>query len=219
MLYLIATPIGNIEDITIRALNALKQVDFVLAEDTRKASMLLKRFGIDKPLASFYEHNEPKKSPWVIDQLKKGINIALISSAGTPTISDPGFKLVRECREKSLKVVSLPGASSIINAVALSGLRRENFAFLGFMPRKPNARKKLLERFKNADFALVFFESPHRLLGTLKDIGEAMGTRKITIAREMTKKFEEVLELNVQDALEHFKQQKPKGEFTIVVDR
>lgn len=219
MLYIIATPIGNLEDITLRALRILGEVDIVLAEDTRKTSLLLKHFGISKKLISFYEHNEEKKISLVVEELKNGKSIALLSSAGAPSVSDPGYKLIRECRRQKLPLTAVPGPSSIINALVLSSLPREKFVFLGYMPRKKSARKKILEQAKNAGAAIVFFESPYRLLSALKDLKEILGGRKVAIAREMTKKFEEVLEFSMDEAVEHFEKNKPKGEFTLIVDR
>jgi len=219
MLYIVATPIGNAQDITVRALGALKEVDFILAEDTRKTSLLLRRFNISKKLVSFYEHNEVKKVPWIIEELKQGANIALVSSAGTPSISDPGYKLIRECRKEALPLTALPGPSSVINAITLSSIPHEKFIFLGYMPRKKTARRKILEQVKEVDAAIVLLESPYRVLSSLKEIKEVLGSRRIAFAREMTKKFEEVLELDTQSALEYFKKNSPKGEFTLIVDR
>jgi len=218
MLYIVATPIGNLEDITIRTLRILGEVDLILAEDTRKTGLLLKRLNIKKKLVSFYEHNEIKKIPLVIEELKKGRNIALASSAGTPTISDPGYKLIKACREEGIPVTSLPGPSSIINCLALSSIPHDKFAFLGYMPRKRSAQKKLLERVKEWDLALVFFESPYRILKSLKLIKEVLGKARVIIAREMTKKFEEVLEVGVDEAIDHFSKKEPKGEFVIAID-
>jgi len=217
MLYLVATPIGNLEDISLRALRILKEVDLVLCEDTRKTGFLLGHFGIKKPLVSFFEHSEVKKLPGVIAELKKGKNIALVSSAGTPTISDPGYKLVRECRKEKISITSIPGASSVINALAQTSLPHDKFIFLGYLPRKPGERKKIFERIKSLESAVVFFESPFRILASLNSIKEVLGNCRLSIAREMTKKFEEVLELNVQEAIEHFEKIKPKGEFTVII--
>jgi 16S rRNA (cytidine1402-2'-O)-methyltransferase len=217
MLYIVATPIGNLEDISLRALRIFKEVDLVLCEDTRKTGFLLGHFGIKKPLASFFEHSEVKKLPGVIEELKKGKNIALVSSAGTPTISDPGYKLVRECRREKLAVTSIPGASSIINALALTSLPHDKFIFLGYLPRKGGERKRLLEKVKFWESAIVFFESPFRILSALESMKETLGNRRVAIMREMTKKFEEVLELTLDQAIEHFKKIKPKGEFTVVL--
>jgi 16S rRNA (cytidine1402-2'-O)-methyltransferase len=218
MLYIVATPIGNLEDITLRALRVLREVDFILAEDTRKTSLLLIHFQIKKPLVSFYEHNEAQKIPWVIKELKEGKNIALVSNAGTPTISDPGYKLVRECRKENLPLSSLPGASSITNILALTALPHDKFIFLGYLPRKSGERRRLFGKIKFWDSAIVFFESPFRILTSLKDIKEVMGNKRIAIAREMTKKFEEFLELDLEAAIRYLEKNKPKGEFTLVLD-
>jgi 16S rRNA (cytidine1402-2'-O)-methyltransferase len=219
MLYIVATPIGNSEDITLRALRILGEVDFILAEDTRKTGMLLKKWGATNKLISFFEHNETRKTPWVIEELKQGKSIALVSSAGAPTLSDPGYKLVRECRKEALPITSLPGPSSIINALCLTSLGHEKFSFLGYMPRKQSERRKLLGRTKDWGLAIVFFESPFRLIKTLNDIKDTLGNRRVAIAREMTKKFEEILELEVEEAIAYFEKKKPKGEFVIVLDR
>jgi len=218
MLYIVATPIGNLEDITLRASRILSEVDLVLAEDTRKTGLLLQRLNIKKDLVSFYEHNEIRKIPLVIEKLKKGRDIALVSSAGTPTISDPGYKLINTCREEGIPVTSLPGPSSIINCLALSSIPHDKFAFLGYMPRKKSAQKKLLERAKEWGLTLVFFESPYRVLKSLKVIKETLGGVQVVVAREMTKKFEEVYGAGVEEVIEHFSKKEPKGEFVIAID-
>ena len=217
MLYIVATPIGNLEDITLRALRVLKEVDLILAEDTRKTGQLLKHFAIQKTMESFYEHNERGKMPRVIEELKQGKNIALVSNAGVPTISDPGYKLIRECRRQSIAISSLPGASSVINALALSSLPRDKFVFFGYFLKKASGRRKQLQQVYDWGITAVFLESPFRLLTTLNDIKTLLGKRQLTIAREMTKKFEEVLELSADEAITHFTKKKPKGEFTIVI--
>ena len=218
MLYIVATPIGNLEDITLRASRILGEVDTVLAEDTRRTGLLLKRLNIKKDLVSFYEHNEIKKIPLVIEELKKGKDIALVSSAGTPTISDPGYKLIKTCREENIPVTSLPGPSSIINCLALSSIPHDRFVFLGYMPRKTSAQKKLLEKAKEWDLALVFFESPYRILKSLGLVKEILGKVQVVIAREMTKKFEEILEVDIDEAISHFSKKEPRGEFVIAID-
>ncbi|MFH1519854.1 MAG: 16S rRNA (cytidine(1402)-2'-O)-methyltransferase [Candidatus Omnitrophota bacterium] len=218
MLYVVATPIGNLEDITLRAIRILGQVSLILAEDTRKTGRLLKHLGVKKDLASFYEHNEIRKIPLVIEELKKGRDIALVSSAGTPTISDPGYRLIKVCRQEGIPITSLPGPSSIINCLSLASIPHDKFAFLGYLPRKNNARKKLLEKVKEWDLALVFFESPYRVLKSLELIKEVLGEVPVAIAREMTKKFEETLELGIEEAISYFSQKKPKGEFVLVID-
>jgi len=218
MLYIVATPIGNLEDITIRAVRILGEVELILAEDTRKTGMLLKRLNIKKDLVSLYEHNEVRKIPLIVEELKKGRNIAMVSSAGTPTISDPGYKLIRTCREEGIPVTSLPGPSSIINCLALSSISHDKFVFLGYMPRKKSGQKKLLEETKEWGINLVFFESPHRIVKSLGLIKEVLGEVRVVIGREMTKKFEEILEIGVSQAIEHFSKKEPKGEFVLVVD-
>lgn len=218
MLYIVATPIGNLEDITLRALRILREADLILAEDTRKTGRLLANFEIKKPLESFYEHNEQKKIPAIIARLDNGASIALVSAAGTPTISDPGYKLVRACRGRNLAVTSVPGASSAINALALTSLPHDKNIFLGYLPRKPNARRRLWEEIKTWRGAVVFFESPYRLESSLEDARAVLGNKPVAVTREMTKKFEEVLEATLEEAIAHFRKHKPRGEFTVVVD-
>lgn len=218
MLYIVATPIGNLEDITLRALRVLKDANFILAEDTRKTGRLLARFGVKKPLVSFHDHNEIKKISWVIKELKKEKQIALVSNAGTPTVSDPGYKLIRACKEELLPITSLPGASSLTNILALTTLAHDKFVFLGYLPRKKGQRKKLLEKIKNWEITFVFFESPFRLESSLRDLREIFGNREVTLAREMTKKFETVYELNLEDAIGYFEKNRPRGEFTLILD-
>lgn len=218
MLYLVATPIGNLEDITLRALRVLKEVDFVLAEDTRKTGILFKRYQIKNRLISFYEHNEDKKIPKAIEELKGGKNAALVSSAGTPAVSDPGFKLIKKCREEKIEVVSIPGPSSIITAFTLSSIDSEKFIFLGYVPRKKGKRDKLFSQLATFPSACIFFESPYRILKVLEELKQALGNRKITICREMTKKFEETFEGSLGEAINYFSKKEPKGEFTFVLE-
>ncbi|MFA5007898.1 MAG: 16S rRNA (cytidine(1402)-2'-O)-methyltransferase [Candidatus Omnitrophota bacterium] len=218
MLYIVATPIGNLEDITLRALRILKEVDLVLAEDTRKTGFLLSHFGIKKPLVSFFEHSEIKKIPWVIEELKKGKNIALVSDAGTPTLSDPGYKLVREARKEKLSITLIPGASSITAALSATSIPHDKFIFLGYLPRKHNERVRVFEKLRGLEAAIVFFESPFRIVGALKDIKGIVGNKKIAVMRELTKKFEEALEFNIEEAISHFEKTTPKGEFVIILD-
>lgn len=217
MLYLVATPIGNLEDITFRAVRIIKEVDFVLCEDTRKTGFLLKHLGIKKKLVSFFEHNEVKKIPWVVEELNNGKNVALVSSAGTPTISDPGYRLVRECRKLSLEVTSLPGASSVVNALSLTSIPHEKFVFLGYVPRKASQCKNLFNQVKEWGLSVVFLESPYRLVKSLGVIKEVFGGRKVAVFREMTKKFEEVKEADSEELLVYFSNKKPKGELVLVV--
>ncbi|MDD5069839.1 MAG: 16S rRNA (cytidine(1402)-2'-O)-methyltransferase [Candidatus Omnitrophica bacterium] len=219
MLYLVATPIGNLEDITYRAVKTLGEVDCILAEDTRKTGQLLKHYDIQKKMFSFFEHNEKQKIPQIIDRLLKGEKIALVSSAGMPTISDPGYKLVRQCREQNISVTAVPGPSSVINAVSLSGLPHEKFVFLGYVPRKSSEFKRFLETALTWDLTLVFFDSPHRIIKSLKLLRESCPERPITVAREMTKKFEEIVEGSLDQTIERFSIKPPKGEIVLVVGK
>jgi len=224
MLYLVATPIGNLEDITFRALNALFSVEKILCEDTRKTLNLLNHY--QKPgqrlpkLLSFYEENELKRIPEVISELQKGKEIALVTNSGTPAISDPGFKLVRECWRKGIKVISVPGPSSPIASLACSGLPTDKFLFLGFLPNKLGQRVKLLEKVKQATDTLpatvIFFESPFRLVKSLADLKNIFGDIEIVICRELTKIYEETKRGKVSALLNELKEKQPKGEFTIL---
>jgi 16S rRNA (cytidine1402-2'-O)-methyltransferase len=216
VLYLVSTPIGNLEDITLRAKRILGEVEVIACEDTRKTGLLLKKLEIPKKqLLSYYEENELKRIPQIIKLLKEGKKIALVSSAGTPTISDPGFKLVRECVKEKIKVVSIPGASAILTALTASGLPTDKFLFLGYLPKKQGKRKKVLESLP-AKTTIVFFESPHRLLRSLGEIKEILGDIEIVVCRELTKIHEEIRREKVSQTIKHFEKEKPKGEFTLV---
>ncbi len=219
MLYVVATPIGNREDITLRALRILGEVDFILAEDTRKTGVLLDYFSIKTKLISFHEHNEDRKSLRIIKELQEGKNIALVSNAGTPLISDPGFKLVRKCKQEKIKVVPVPGASSIITALSASSIGTDKFAFFGYLPRKKTARLRLIKEIANLPMTLIFFESPYRVLRTLEEMMAILGKRKVAVGRELTKKFEDIFEADLKNAINYFGKQKPKGEFVIILDR
>lgn len=219
-LFLVATPIGNLKDITQRALQTLQQVGLILAEDTRKSGLLLKHYDIQKPLLAYFEHNELRRIPEVIQKLKEGKNIALISNAGTPTISDPGYKLIRTCLSMGISVVSIPGPSAIISALISSGLPTDRFLFLGFLPRKEGQLKNLLEKLKekSTDFPITFvaFESPYRLLKTLNTIKEVVPQAQVAVCRELTKIHEEVQHGSVEAVLTYFITHSPKGEITLV---
>ncbi len=219
MLFIVATPIGNMEDISLRAIRVLKETDFILAEDTRKTGILLQRLEIKKKMVSFYDHNEEKKISWIIEELKRGKNIVLVSSAGTPTIADPGFKLVRECRRENITVTSIPGPSSLINALVLTSIPHDKFLFLGYLSRKKGERIRCFEQINEINITAVFLESPFRILRSLKDLKGVFGNRRIAVVREMTKKFEEILEFSLEEAIIHFEKKMPKGEFTVVIDR
>lgn len=214
-----STPIGNLEDITFRAKRVLSEVDVIACEDTRKTGLLLVRLNIPKKqLLSYYEQNEPRRIPEIANLLKEGKNIALVSNAGTPTISDPGFKLVRECLNQDIKVEAIPGPSAILTALVSSGLPTDKFLFLGYLPKKQGKRKKLLENCKLSAVrcTLIFYESPHRLIETLKDLQEIFGDIEIVICRELTKVHEEIRRESVSKSISHFGKVKPKGEFTLL---
>lgn len=224
MLYIVSTPIGNLEDITLRALNTLFSMEAVYCEDTRVTLNLLKHY--QKPgqtipkLISYYEGNEPRRIPEVISELRKGINIALVTNSGTPTISDPGFKLVRECWNNGIKVISIPGPSSPIAALASSGLPTDKFTFLGFLPNKSGDKIRLLENVKEAvkilPSTIIFFESPYRLSKSLADLQKTFGDINIVVCRELTKIYEEIESKKISEFLEKFKTINPKGEFVIL---
>lgn len=218
MLYIVSTPIGNLEDITLRALRILKEVDYIVCEDTRKILKLLKRYSLKKPLVSFHNYNERSRTRKVIEDLKQGKAIALVSEAGTPTIADPGYYLIRECRKHNLALTILPGPCSIVSALTLSSLPHNEFFFCGFLPKKEKVREQYLKNIASYSCAIVIFAPPHSLLKILNEIRKNMGNRKITVARELTKKFEEVREGEVDKEIEYFSKKKPKGEFVLIVE-
>ncbi len=215
--YLVSTPIGNLKDITLRALEILNLVDILACEDTRKTGLLFQKLNIqNKPqLLSYYEENETKRIPEIIKYLKEGKNVALVSNAGTPTISDPGYKLVRECLNQKIKVESIPGPSSVLAALTSSGLPTDKFLFLGFLPKKEGKRKII---FKNLPLktTVILFESPFRLLKTLRELGKNFGDIEIVICRELTKIFEEIRREKISQSINHFLKVKPKGELVIL---
>lgn len=219
MLYIIATPIGNLEDVTLRALRHLREADCILAEDTRRARILLKRYGIfAKKLLSFYEHNEERRLPQIISLLKEGKTVALISNSGVPLISDPGYKLVKKCIEEEIPFTSLPGPSSLINALVLSGISPVRFLFLGFLPRRQGRLKRELDFIKNLPFTLVIFESCQRIKKTLLILEETLGDRRASLLREMTKFYEEVIRGCLSQIRESLGEKKIKGELVLVVE-
>jgi len=217
-LYLCATPIGNLEDITLRVLRILKQVDLIAAEDTRQTLKLLNHFQINKPLISYYEHNKHEKGKYIIKQILEGKNVALVSDAGTPGISDPGEDLVKLCIENDIVVSSLPGPVAAISALIVSGLPTGRFSFEGFLSVNKRNRREHLESVKNDTRTLIFYEAPHKLRQTLRDLMEVLGNRKIAIARELKKKFEEVIRCTIEEAIQKFEQDSPKGEFVLVIE-
>lgn len=217
-LYICATPIGNLEDITIRVLNTLKDVDLIAAEDTRHTIKLLNHFEISKPLTSYHEHNKIKKGPQLIDKLKEGHKIALVSDAGMPGISDPGEDIIKLCIENDIAVEVLPGASAVVTALVASGLSTDKFAFEGFLDRNKKKRRERLEILSTDDRTLIFYESPHRLIDTLMDMEKILSDRNMVIARELTKKYEEIIRGNISNIIKHFKANAPKGEFVLLVE-
>ncbi|MBC8147259.1 MAG: 16S rRNA (cytidine(1402)-2'-O)-methyltransferase [Bacteroidetes bacterium] len=217
-LYLVPTPIGNLEDITIRAIRILKEVDLILAEDTRNSGKLLKHFGIETKMVSHHQHNEHKALISIVDKLKSGISIALISDAGTPGISDPGFLLVRECVNENIEVECLPGATAFIPALVNSGLPSDRFVFEGFLPNKKGRQTKLNQLAEN-NYTMIFYESPHRLVKTLTQFSEIFGAeRKASVSRELTKLFEETQRGTLEELIVYFNQKAVKGEIVIVVE-
>ena len=217
MLYIVSTPIGNLKDITLRAIEVLKSVDLIAAEDTRHTKILCNEYGVTAPLTSCFEHNEDSKAKRILELLKEGKNIALVSDAGTPGISDPGFRLVRFAKENGVPITVIPGACAAIAALSLSALPTDRFAFLGFMPVKPGARRKKIEEAARIGGTVIFYESPHRILKSLKDIEEVLGDPVVVVARELTKKFEERLEDKASALLAHFTQHAPLGEFVVLL--
>ncbi len=217
MLTIIPTPIGNLQDITLRALEALRNADLIAAEDTRHSGILLHHHGISKPMVSFHEHNEAGRTASLVDDIAAGKSIALITDAGMPGISDPGFRLVRACRERNLPVTVLPGASAVPTALAGSGLPSDAFFFGGFLPVKSGRRRSELERAVNRQETSIYFESPHRLVKTLEVLQEIAPHLAICVARELTKKFEEYRRGQPGELLAHYQAHPPKGEITIVM--
>jgi len=216
-LYLVATPIGNLDDITLRAINILKEVDFIAAEDTRHSLKLLNHLNISKPLISYHRHNEDIKSELLIEKLKDNKNIALITDAGTPGISDPGEEIVKHAIENKIKIVPIPGACALVNALIASGLDTCEFSFLGFLPLNKKNRKEQLDKIKNSCNTIILYEAPHKLLSTLKDLEQVLENRKIVLARELTKIHEEFISGSASELLETI--ENPKGEFVILIEK
>lgn len=218
ILYLVATPIGNLEDMTLRGIRVLREVDMIAAEDTRQTIKLLNHFEISKPLTSFFRHNEEKKGDYIISLLKSGQNIALVSDAGTPAISDPGEELVALAIAEGIRVVPIPGCVAAINGLITSGLTAGRFTFEGFIPMNKRNRKERLEELKFERRTMIFYEAPHKLKSTIADMREFWGNRKISFARELTKIHEEILRLDLDTAIEYFDENAPKGEFVLIVE-
>lgn len=219
-LYLVATPIGNLEDITLRALRVLREVDLIACEDTRHTRKLLEHYGIQKPTLSYHEHNEAARSLELLDRLRQGSSVALVSDAGTPLVSDPGYRLVTKAIESGIAVEPLPGASAILAALTASGLPTDAFLFGGFLPARPGPRRKHLTRLKDEPATLVFYEAPHRILEALEDIDAALGPRPVVLARELTKLHQEFLRGTAASLRDALRGRPPlKGEITLLIGR
>ncbi|MDL2280847.1 16S rRNA (cytidine(1402)-2'-O)-methyltransferase [Selenomonadales bacterium OttesenSCG-928-I06] len=218
ILYICPTPIGNLEDITLRVIKTLKEVNIIAAEDTRHTKKLLNHLEINTPLISYHEHNKDKKNEEIIEILKKGESIALVSDAGMPAISDPGEELVKLAIEKQIKIIPLPGANAALTALIASGLTNSPFTFIGFLPKTAKKRQQMLKNLKAYNHALIFYEAPHRLLETLNDILTIIGDKQVIIARELTKKFEEFIRDKLSNIIDNFAEITCKGEFTIIVN-
>jgi len=216
VLYIVSTPIGNLEDITLRALRVLKEADIIAAEDTRHTGLLLKHFDIKNRIVSYHDHNKERSGPRLIEKLLQGENIAVVSDAGTPGISDPAFYLVRLAKENLITVSPVPGPSALISGLVVSGLPTDRFVFEGFLPVKKN-RKTRLNNLAEEDRTIVLYESPYRLLKTLKDLKEILGNRKVAVCRELTKKFEEIVSSTIDEAFEYFSSKSVRGEFVLII--
>ena len=216
-LYLCATPIGNLEDITYRVLCTLREVDLIAAEDTRNSIKLLNHFEIKTPMTSYHEYNKIEKAYQLVDKLREGKNIALITDAGTPGISDPGEELVRICHEEGIEVTSLPGPAACITALTMSGLPTRRFAFEAFLPREKKERAAVLEQLRDETRTMIFYEAPHHLEKTLEELYETLGNREMAICRELTKRYEEVMPTSMEEALAYYKENEPRGEYVLVV--
>ena len=216
-LYVVSTPIGNLEDITFRAVRTLKEVDRIAAEDTRRTKILLAHYGIKTPLTSYHEHNKQRKGGQLVSSLKDGCNLALVSDAGTPGISDPGYHLIKLALESSISVIPIPGVSAVITALSISGLPTDSFIFQGFLPRKKEARRHILKDLKNDRRTVIFYESPQRIGATLSDILEIWGDRRAVVTRELTKVYEEALRGTTEEIINILKNRQIKGEITLLV--
>ncbi len=217
-LYLCATPIGNLEDITLRVLRILEEADLIAAEDTRNSIKLLNYYEIKTPMTSYHEYNKIEKAYQLVEKMKNGEKVALITDAGTPGISDPGEELVRICHESGIEVTSLPGACACVTALTLSGLPTRRFAFEAFLPKDKKERSSILSALKSETRTIILYEAPHHLLRTLEDLYAALGDRKITLCRELTKRYETVFSATLSNAISYYRQKEPKGEFVLVIE-
>lgn len=217
-LYLCATPIGNLEDMTLRVLRTLQEVDLIAAEDTRNSIKLLNHFEIKTPMTSYHEYNKIEKAKDLIRQMQEGKNVALITDAGTPGISDPGEELVRMCYDAGVEVTSLPGACACVTALTLSGLPTRRFCFEAFLPTEKKERREILKELEEETRTIILYEAPHRLVRTLEELAEFLGERRISVCRELTKKYETVFQTTVAEALEYYRENAPKGECVLVIE-
>ncbi len=217
MLYIVSTPIGNLKDISLRALEILKSVELIAAEDTRRTRKLLTHYDIHKPITSYFEHNKFTKGLYLLRKLEEGTDIALVSDSGTPGISDPGYRLITMAIEHKVSLTCAPGPTALINALVMSGFPTDRFIFEGYLPVKPGARQRRIREILEEKRTVIFYESPHRLLKSLQDMQEVLGEREIVVLRELTKKFEQVIRGSAASILEHFQKHPPRGEFVIAV--
>lgn len=218
ILYLCATPIGNLQDMTPRVIETLREVDLIAAEDTRNSRKLMTHFAINTPMTSYHEYNKVEKAYTLIEKLKSGLNIALITDAGTPAISDPGEVLVKMCHEEGITVTSLPGPAALIVALTLSGLGTRRFCFEGFLPPDKKERKMILKDLETESRTIILYEAPHHLKATLKELRDTLGDRKVTLCRELTKKFETILPTTLEEALALYDREEPRGEYVLVLE-
>ncbi len=217
-LYLCATPIGNLEDITFRVIRILKEVDLIAAEDTRHSIKLLNYYGIQTPMTSYHEFNKVDKARYLVERMQQGMKVALVTDAGTPGISDPGEELVRQCYQAGVEVTSLPGPSACITALTLSGMSTRRFAFEAFLPSDKKERERILEELKDETRTIILYEAPHRLVKTLKELLGMLGERNLTLCRELTKKFEIAWQTTFSEALSCFEKEEPRGEYVLVIE-
>jgi len=217
-LYIVATPIGNVGDVSSRAIETLRSVDLIASEDTRISGRFLRNLGIDTPLVSFFEHNELRKVEGLLRRLEEGESVAIISDAGTPLISDPGYRLVRAAQERGIRVVPIPGPSAVMAALSVAGLPTDRFFFVGFLPKKPGKRRRELEELSEFPHTLVIFDSPYRVLKTLQDLREIFGNRMVVMCRELTKAYEEILQGTPDELIKDLSDRKIKGEITLVIE-
>ena len=217
MLYVVATPIGNLKDISLRAIEVLKAVDLIACEDTRHTKILLDHYGINTPTTSYFQHNRITKGQYLLKLLTEGKSIALVSDAGTPGILDPGYHIINLAIKNNIEISFIPGPTAFVNALVLSGKPSHEFIFAGFLPNRQQARRNRLKELSKLKYTLVFYESCHRILSTLEDIQEVFGEKEIVVARELTKKFEEVKRGAAKDILEELNKQKPRGEFVVII--